>query len=501
MNPRQAAAVAFAAVLAAVGVEAICRHLDHFAIGSIALRPTASEPIPLAGSDGPDRRYLAGVRRADGVSLDWYEERPPAVPRIAMTPELRRRGAQYPQDLFAPFFEWNLAFLQQQTCSGQRAMTMGSLEDFYYFESLDSSPYPAYRHLRHISPPFWFVTNSFGWRGPDVPLAKAPDTIRIAFVGASTTIDKYDYPFSHPELVGYWLNRWASARRLPYRFEVINAGRTGIDTRSIAAIVQQELLPVEPDLVVFYEGANQFRPVEMLRGARPDSDAARSRPSPRLATAARYSALARRMSNAIARAQAGNGSEPLKPPTTIAWPDGVDEVDPALDDRLPMDLPQVVRDLDTMRTSLSSIGSELVVSSFVWMVWDRMRLDPDSDLTLFDYLNGAYWPATYAEMRRIADFQNRVFRKYAAVHGLPFVDIAAEYPRDASLAADGVHLRYPGLALQGWMFLQHLISIVEARIADGRLPKRQHRAVAAHPAFAQPSPRLVTLAALRGRCR
>ena len=72
---------------------------------------------------------------------------------------------------------------------------MGSLRDFYYFESTDGSKYPAYRHLQHISPPGWFVTNSFGWRGPDLGVNKPPDTIRIAFVGASTTIDAFGVPF------------------------------------------------------------------------------------------------------------------------------------------------------------------------------------------------------------------------------------------------------------------------------------------------------------------
>jgi hypothetical protein len=42
---------------------------------------------------------------------------------------------------------------------------------------------------------------------------------------------------------------------------VINAGREGINSRSLPAIVRQEILPVEPDLVYYdYDGANQFWP-------------------------------------------------------------------------------------------------------------------------------------------------------------------------------------------------------------------------------------------------
>ena len=87
---------------------------------------------------------------------------------------------------------------------------------------------------------------------------------------------------------------------------------------------------------------------------------------------------------------------------------------------------------------------ELVLSSFVWIVHDGMRLDLDRDLTLYNYLNRTYWPFTYAEMRRIADFQNRVFEKYARVHQLPFIDMAAEFPQDPALAGDAIHLRYRG---------------------------------------------------------
>ena len=425
-------------VCALLALEVVFRAIDGFRLGPIPLRRSSPLPPPVR-HDGPDRRYAIKIPRAASVSLDWYTESPKPIERIPLTQELQARAKQYPDDPYAPFFEWNLAFLRDEACKGERATTMGNLRDFYYFESIDRSRYPAYRHLRRISPPFWFVTNSFGWRGPDIALNKGPDTIRIAFVGASTTIDAYAYQFSHPELVEYWLTRWAAAKRIPYRFEVINAGRTGIDSQSIAAVVTQELVPVEPDLVVFYEGANQFWPARMLR-----LQDSRTYPQPRVtywnrAVAEKYSALVRRVMRMADRVRAGDGREPSKPASMIDWPAGVDEFDPPLDSlKLPMDLPVMVRDLDTMRIALASIGSALVVSSFVWMVDDGMQLDPDGDLTLYYYLNRNYWPVTYADMRRLADFQNRVFEKYARTHRLPFIDMAAAYPRDPSLAGDAV---------------------------------------------------------------
>src|SRR3989442_1201395 len=102
--------------------------------------------------------------------------------------------------------------------------------------------------------------NRFGWRGPDLELNKDGRTVRIAFVGASTTVAPSYLPFSYPEFIGHWLNLWIRGRHPQTRVEVINAARTGIDSSSIAAIVQQEVVPLEPDLVVYYEGANSLAP-------------------------------------------------------------------------------------------------------------------------------------------------------------------------------------------------------------------------------------------------
>ena len=227
--------------------------------------------------------------------------------------------------------------------------------------------------------------------------------------------------------------------------------------------------------MIYYEGANQLWPAQLVTvdGAarhEPPKATARTR-----TVAEDYSALARRAAGLVDRLQARGGYEPRKPSSRINWPAGVDERDPTLGPKLPMDLPNILACLDNIRTALAGSGTELVLSSFVWIVHDGMRLDLGRDLTLYNYLNQTYWPFTYAEMRRIADFQNRVFEKYARVHQLPFIDMAAEFPQDPALAGDAVHLRYQGLVLQAWIYLQQLIPLIEDRLADGRLPRRAGR--------------------------
>ena len=487
-------------VCGAFAAEALSRGLDGYRLDSLALR-RVREPRPRVGDATPDLEYVKKIPRAASASLGWYVERPPVIPRIPLTPALKKRADAYPSEPWSAFFEWNLAYLRQEACRPARDVVMGSLHDFYYFESTDGARYPPYRHMPQISPPGWFVTNSFGWRGPDLSVNKPDGTIRIAFVGASTTIDAFGVPFSHPELVGDWLNRWAAAKTLPYRFEVINAGRMGINSIAIAAVVTQELLPVEPDLVIYYEGANQLWPDRLVT-----LDDKRTYPPPtttfrKRTVAEEYSALVIRALALIDRLQARGGVEPRKPASRIDWPADVSEQDPALDSpKLPMDVPNIIASLDIIRTALSRIHAELVMSSFVWIVHDGMELDLERDLTLYNYLNRTYWPYTYAEMRRAADFQNRVFEKYARVHQLPFIDMAAEFPQDPALASDAVHLRYQGLVLQAWIYLQHLIPLIEARLADGRLPRAQAITHRVHPAFDQPSPRMISLDELRPGC-
>lgn len=493
-------AVVMSAAAALLAVEATCRVLDGFRVLSVRLQ--ASSPAPSSvGRNSPDRPYAKAFPRVSSVRASWYDQRPEPIPRIALTPALQHRVEEYPSEPWAPFFEWNLTHLREQACTSTRDVVMGNLRDFYYFKSLDGSRYPTYRHLRNISPPGWFVTNSFGWRGTDVLLNKPPATIRIAFVGASTTIDAFGVPFSHPELVQNWLNWWAASRGLRYRFEVINAGRMGINSNSIAAIVEQEIVPVEPDLVVYYEGANQFWPNQMVR-----VDDTRVYEQPKMTYVKRtvledYFDLVRRSLTIVDRVQARGGYEPRKPASRVIWPDGVSESDPEVHSpKLPMDLPNIVACLDKIRAALAPIHAELVLSSFVWVVHRGMRVDVDRDLTLFNYLNHVYWPYTYAEMRRLADFQNRVFEKYAQAHSVPFMDLARDFPQDPALAGDAIHFRYEGLSLQAWIYLQRLIPLIEARIADGRLPRAAQSIRDAHPAFPDSTLHMTTLEELRAQC-
>ena len=445
--------------------------------------------------------YVAERPVADGVLRSWYDLDPdkPATPLV--DPDLDRRYWAHSGSELPSVYEWNLEFLRKVLCANDPAGypyladQFRRLRDVFVFEPADRMPYPTYRYLRNTHYPSGLVTNSFGWRGPEVPLNKPAGRIRIAFVGASTTVDAHRDPFSYPEYVGRWLREWANSRHPGISLDVINAGREGLLSNSIAAIVRQELLPLRPDLVVYYEGANQFWPndfvrrpiVRMLRLASPTSLDG-------------YSAIARRVQTLLERRE--SGAEPYKPTISVAWPADLDEGDPKVDDpRLPVQLPRILSDVDRMHQAIAGAGGTLMLSSFVWLAAPGLTLDSRRDALIYRELNERYWPFSYAHMRRFVDFENRVFQKYARQHHLPFNDLAAVYPADPRLFVDSIHMTPAGVKLKAWLVFQNLVPVLRHLLDVGAIPVPDPGGRRAHPSLAGQGRRLVSVDQIARSCR
>ena len=270
----RATAVFAGFLLALLLAEGAVRIMDGYALWPIPIdtRVPAMVSAP-ADTDDVASGYARKVALAAHVDASWYGQDPPPIRPYPIQPWVLDRLKQPGNE--SRLFEFNRAFLEYRICRDVATSMFGSQESFLYFNPIETSLYPSYRHLRQLSAPGWFTTNAFGWRGPDLPLDKPVNTIRVAFVGASTTVGAYAFPSSYPEFIGHWLNLWSEARGWPLRFEIINAARTGIDSHSIAAIVRDELVPIEPDLVVYYEG---IQPVLAARVDRLSARAAVSAP-------------------------------------------------------------------------------------------------------------------------------------------------------------------------------------------------------------------------------
>jgi len=145
------------------------------------------------------------------------------------------------------------------------------------------------------------------------------------------------FPYSYPELVGHWLKLWAAARNLDIDFQVLNAGREIVNSTDIEAIVRTEVLPLSPDLVVYYEGHNQFDMALGLKNqaggevVRVDQAVRETWGARLLRDATHRFALARRLQAALGLVNnPGRGEEWPKPDYELTWPSARDEADPDL---------------------------------------------------------------------------------------------------------------------------------------------------------------------------
>jgi lysophospholipase L1-like esterase len=98
--------------------------------------------------------------------------------------------------------------------------------------------------------------NSLGFRGPEIPAAKPPGSIRIAFLGGSTTFcaEVSGNEATWPHQV--WL---ALQSAFPgQRFDYVNAGVPGYGLDSLQKSLEYRVAPLDPDIIVIYEATNDL---------------------------------------------------------------------------------------------------------------------------------------------------------------------------------------------------------------------------------------------------
>jgi hypothetical protein len=110
--------------------------------------------------------------------------------------------------------------------------------------------------------------NNKGFRGPDINNSKDPGTIRIITLGGSSTFGYHDrdnetYPYYLQEILNEKLKEHPLDKIS--KFEVINMGIPTLRAENIYYLFTNEALPLEPNLVTFYEGINNVSSEEDLR--------------------------------------------------------------------------------------------------------------------------------------------------------------------------------------------------------------------------------------------
>jgi len=456
--------------------EAALRLFTPYPLSSVKVEPirNSTEDLTTAVS------YVAGLPAPPGVDRRWFTQDPPPLPRAPVKPDDLARYQDYEKRRLPPpqsFYIWNHPYVQASICASRGPF--GNFPDqLMVFDPPEPTPHPIYRFPPNVTTASGLVTNQFGLRGPPLTLVKPPKVIRIAFLGASTTVNDHSYAFSYPERVVFWLNQFAQANRLDARFEVLNAGREGIGSPDIQAIVRDELLPLDPDLAVYYEGANQFTVADVVsprilpRNKIDPHDPIVTHKLP--AVLRDHLAIASLLDRALI-VRVGSVGEPAKPNYRLVWPRGVDQRHPNVDDpSLPLRLPDIVHDLDRIRNSLASVGAQLAICSFEWFTPGNAPLSPIRHQYIYNQLNTVLWPLRYSDIRRVADFQNVVFRRYADSRKIAFLDVAASLPQDPNLFVDAIHMTQTGERVKAWIVFEQLAPLIHQQIESGQLPRTPH---------------------------
>jgi lysophospholipase L1-like esterase len=98
--------------------------------------------------------------------------------------------------------------------------------------------------------------NSLGFRGPEIILPKPASTVRVAFLGSSTTYcaEVSSNEATWPHLVAETLQRQWPEVMVDY----VNGGVPGYPVKATLRNLEQRVAPLNPDVIVIYEGFNDL---------------------------------------------------------------------------------------------------------------------------------------------------------------------------------------------------------------------------------------------------
>ncbi len=507
----------FSVALALVGAELVIRTADGYRLGQLRLATIVSHAKQPAEVTLPDARQRTFTK---GFDIAWYTEDPPAYdrsPKFAPPADWDAAVKNYRQATGRQdYAEAELRFLYNDKWLAEACATGGdpvetkSLRLFkrypgfvYSFASPDGSTKPEYR----IVPRGWdseiTYYNNFGFRGPDIAPRKPDRVIRVAFLGASVSANGWPYPF--PEYAVNYLRLWAKAQHLNVDFDLINGARGGINSAASAKIMRYEVAPLRPDIVVYYEGGKDVdarhvqaivRDVDGKPFTNRDPAELRGSMIPEYLPLEQYSALARRVYELLYR-RAGAVGEPAKPPHRLAF--DLKQGDPDLGAKdLPFDLSRQVADLVDIANDAKSVGAQFFVASFIALVHEGLRLDPDRHRFILSALNVELAPLTYGELRNAIDFENAVYRKLAGREHWPFLEMDSHFPQDPNYFLDMVHQWGTGaFRLQGWIMAQLLAPYILEAVSNGSLPRPGQTPDPRSLAWASAPPKKFDLACLR----
>jgi hypothetical protein len=278
--------------------------------------------------------------------------------------------------------------------------------------------------------------NSLGFRGEEFTREKPANTIRIACVGASTT-----YCTGATSNEAAWpqqLEKRLKKKYAGFNWQVINAGVPGHRMKDCLANLRHRVLPLQPDLVIFYEANNQMasdtRRLAEERGLAHRQSGALSPPVKFLSNVSLLFHLCY-MNLRIVASHQDDTSKTLQ--------------------GLPENLPDTyVAAIAELHGELKTRNIPLVMSEFAVKYrrdQDRATQIKNADVAFY------YMPwMSIDDLLSGMELYNRALVQYAQSNDVPMVRDVDSIPADATHFADCIHLADAGCAMLADRFLDCL---------------------------------------------
>jgi len=276
--------------------------------------------------------------------------------------------------------------------------------------------------------------NSLGFRGDEFTRTKPANTFRIVCLGASTTFNS-EVSSNHAT----WPHRLQEKLRQAYpgmNIEVINASLGGYVARDNLKNLTHRVLPLDPDLVIYYEANNEIVS-DTAELAKRQGLATGNRQPGLVTTISRFSLLFDLAYKNLAILMRSRASAQGKI------------------ERVPPDLPaHFITVLDEMRAALAQRNTPFVLSTFIVKYrrsQDRATQIANADVAFY------YMPWMSIDgMLDAMDVYNQAILDYAKRQNLPVVDDREAIPADAEHFTDCMHLADKGADAMAERFARYL---------------------------------------------
>lgn len=349
---------------------------------------------------------------------------------------------------------WNQNYMKEIYCENiksYRKVGFNGYQNFCYVYNNELN-YPVYKYMPNSKiPNSKLKFNDFGWTGNDISEEKLKQTFRIAFLGGSTTQQMGGCDFSYPDYVEAYFDKWAELNNINIDFEVINTGKVAQQSMDLVAITETELLKVSPDLVVYYEGRNQF---ELSKEVGFNQYGSLNKNF--LYNVFGQSLTFQKILNFfnINYLKYIENSKPNQNFKKISFKNDV----------LPVNLNQIINDFSKINESLKTINSELVISSFTMICNDSSIYNSINAKSIYQYWAHDFGKIKLENISRYYKFQNKVYKDYSLEKNINYIDVASDLEKTTDIFYDGIHISCNGVNIHAWSVFCQLLPLIKEKI-------------------------------------